>query len=81
MSKSEKLLEKARSNSFALTFDEFQTLLKRARWKCPKNNAGSHRGWISPEGQKLMIQNFNGKVKGYQVKQFLLMYEKENENG
>lgn len=81
MSRSKKLLEKAQNNPFGLTFNEFQTLLKRTRWKYPKNNAGSHRGWISPKGQKLMIQNLNGKAKGYQVQQFLAVHEEENPNG
>lgn len=77
MTKREKLLEKASNNPYGLSFDEFQIVLKRAGWRCPKNNAGSHRGWISPKGQKLMIQNLNGKAKGYQVQQFLEIYRKE----
>lgn len=80
MTQREKLIEKALNNPYGLSFNEFQTLLKRMSWRCPKNNAGSHRGWISPKGQKLMIQNFKGKAKGYQVKQFLEILKKEDGN-
>ncbi len=79
MSKHEKLLSRARNNPQNLTFDEFQTLLKRAGWLLD-HQTGSHQIWYSEESNRLSIQNKNGKAKSYQVKQFLTLFDEENKN-
>jgi hypothetical protein len=77
MTKHEKLLAKARQVPNDLSFDEFETLLKRSGWVF-KRQSGSHRVWLSPGNRALPIQSNGGKAKSYQVTQFLLMMEKEN---
>lgn len=77
MTKYEKLLAKARQTPGDLTFDEFETLLKRAGWVF-KRQRGSHRVWLSPNNRALPIQSDGGKAKGYQVKQSLLIMENRN---
>jgi len=79
MSKREKLLDKARQNSPGLTFNEFETLLKQCGWIFDRQK-GSHRSWLSPRHKRLLpIQPCaDGKAKSYQVKQALLIMEKEN---
>ena len=77
MSKQDKALEKAINNPDGLSFDEFQTLMKRSGW-IMDHQKGSHQIWYSPKKYRLSIQNRNGKAKGYQVRQFLVRLEEEN---
>ena len=77
MTKREKLLAKARHIPNSLTFDEFELLLEQSGWEFKRQN-GSHRIWLSPHKQVLPIQPDNGKAKGYQVKQALIMMENNN---
>lgn len=77
MTKREKLLAKARQTPNDLTFDEFETMLKRSGWVF-KRQSGSHRVWLSPDNRALPIQSDGGKAKGYQVKQSLLIMENGN---
>lgn len=79
MSKHEKLLARARNNPQDLTFSEFQTLMSRCGW-VQDHQTGSHQIWYSPKSNRLSIQNKGGKAKGYQVKQFLALYEEENKD-
>jgi len=79
MTKSEKLLARAKNNPKGLSFDEFQTLLRQAGWIFD-HQKGSHQIWYSPKRRRLPIQEArNRKAKGYQVEQFLAQYE-ETEN-
>jgi predicted RNA binding protein YcfA (HicA-like mRNA interferase family) len=79
MTRREKLLARAMSNSRGLSFGEFQTLLRQAGWTFD-HQKGSHRIWCSPTGYRLSTQEGrSGKAKGYQVEQFLKQYEVENE--
>ena len=59
-----------------LAFGDFETLLNQQGWIF-KRQTGSHAIWNSPKGYRLVIQNKNGKAKGYQVKQFLAQVEVE----
>ena len=76
MDKLEKLLEAARNNPNGLSFKEFEALLKHARWKFDRQK-GSHQIWYSPKNSLISIQPRGGKAKGYQVNQFLEVYERE----
>ena len=77
MSKRKKLLEKAFNNPNGLRISEFETLLENCDWKRDRQN-GSHQIWYSPKKYPLSVQDIAGKAKGYQVKQFLDRYNKEN---
>jgi predicted RNA binding protein YcfA (HicA-like mRNA interferase family) len=79
MTKREKLLAQAINNPRGLSFVDFQTLLHQAGWELD-HQTGSHQIWYSPTGYRLTIQKGkSGRAKGYQVEQFLLRYEVENE--
>jgi len=60
-------------------FEDFQTLMKRFKWVLD-HQRGSHQIWYSPKSHRISVQNWNGKAKGYQVKQFLARLEEENTN-
>lgn len=80
MGKKEKLLEKAQRNPSGLRFGDFEALLQQCGWIFD-HQTGSHRIWISPQRQRLSIQETkNGKAKGYHVRQFLELYETEAED-
>jgi predicted RNA binding protein YcfA (HicA-like mRNA interferase family) len=76
MDRLEKLLEVARNNPGGLSFKDFEALLKRARWKFDRQR-GSHQIWYSRKHSLISIQPRGGKAKGYQVKQFLEVYDRE----
>lgn len=77
MSKQNKALEKAINNPDGLSFEEFQMMMKRSGW-IMDHQKGSHQIWYSPKKYRISVQNRNGKAKGYQVKQFLVRLEEEN---
>ena len=77
MDRLEKLLEAARNNPSGLSFRDFETLLKRAGWMFDRQK-GSHRIWYSLKNSLLSIQSSGGKAKGYQVRQFLEVYDRES---
>ncbi len=78
MGRTEKLLEKARNNPAGLKFTEFERLLELQGWIL-RRQSGSHRLWYSPKGHRLPIQpTKNQTAKGYQVRQFLEQWEKED---
>ncbi len=79
MSKSEKLLQKARNNLNSLSFDDFRALMKQCAW-VEDRQVGSHQIWFSPKRYRISIQNRNGKAKDYQIKQFLQQYDEENKH-
>jgi predicted RNA binding protein YcfA (HicA-like mRNA interferase family) len=79
MTKREKLLARAMNNPKDLSFGEFQTLLRQTGWTFD-HQKGSHQIWYSPKRCRLSVQEGkSGKAKGYQVEQFLIQYEVENE--
>lgn len=78
MSRKNKLLQKAMNNPNDLSFLDFVTLLKQLEWVF-KRQTGSHQVWHSKQGYRLVIQNNNGKAKGYQVKQLIALLDKEEE--
>jgi len=80
MTKREKLIAKAFNNQKGLSFQDFQQLLRVARWTFD-HQRGSHQIWYSPTGHRLSIQEGReGKAKFYQVEQFITQYEVENGN-
>lgn len=79
MSKSEKLLNKAKNNPDGLSFYEFQILMSRNGWNMD-HQSGSHQIWYSGTGYRISVQNRAGKAKGYQVKQFLVRLEEQNKH-
>lgn len=76
MSKLEKLMEKARNNPGGLQFKEFRSLLSAIGWNHDRTS-GSHEIWISLQGVRLSIQPKGKMAKGYQVTQFLKVYDDE----
>jgi hypothetical protein len=80
MTRREKLLARAMNNPKDLSFEEFQTLLRQAGWTLD-HHRGSHQIWYSPKRCRISAQEGrSGKAKGgYQVEQFLIQYEVENE--
>ena len=77
MTQNKKLLEKAIRNPNGLSFAEFQTLLSQYGWTKDRQR-GSHQIWYAPNGDRISIQTRNSMAKGYQVKQFLALREREN---
>jgi predicted RNA binding protein YcfA (HicA-like mRNA interferase family) len=77
MDRLEKLLAAARNNPNGLSFKDFEALLRQARWKFDRQK-GSHQIWYSPKNSLISIQSKDGKAKGYQVKQFLEVYNRES---
>jgi len=75
-----KLLEQARANPASLSFIELEALMKASGWSF-RWQKGSHRLWYSPAGFRLPIQAKGHTAKGYQVRQFLAQYNKENPHG
>ncbi|MFQ5661582.1 MAG: type II toxin-antitoxin system HicA family toxin [Gammaproteobacteria bacterium] len=77
MSKLDKLLAKARNNPEGLKFSEFESLLTLSGWQHVRTR-GSHRIYKSAHGLRLPIQPDGKMAVGYQVKQFLKVYDNEN---
>jgi predicted RNA binding protein YcfA (HicA-like mRNA interferase family) len=79
MTKREKLIAKALNNPKGLSFQDFQQLLRSAGWMF-EHQRGSHQIWRSLTGHRLSIQEGQaGKAKGYQVEQFIILYEREED--
>lgn len=76
MNKADKLIEKLRNSPNGIGFTDFEAALARLGWKFDRQS-GSHRLWISPKGARLPLQANGPKAKGYQVKQFLKIYDQE----
>jgi predicted RNA binding protein YcfA (HicA-like mRNA interferase family) len=76
MSKTDKLIEKLRTNQEDVDFNDFETLLSRLGWILDRQS-GSHRIWISPKRSRVAIQPKGSKAKGYQIRQFLKIYNEE----
>ena len=79
MTKHDKLFARAKNHPKGISFAEFETLLRQAGWTFD-HQKGSHRIWYSPKRFRLPVQEGrSGKAKIYQIEQFLLQYEVENE--
>lgn len=76
MSKHKKLLQLARRPPNGMAFSDLKTLMRACGWHFDRQR-GSHEIWISSGGVGLSIQNRKGEAKGYQVKQFLAVYDSE----
>jgi hypothetical protein len=61
----------------SIHIEEFRTLMRHQGWTLD-HQSGSHQIWYSPGFYRLSIQDRNGKVKGYQVKQFLMRLKEES---
>ncbi|MDE0483020.1 MAG: type II toxin-antitoxin system HicA family toxin [Candidatus Poribacteria bacterium] len=79
MNQREALFEKAQQNPNGLKYSEFERLMRGCGWT-QRRQRGSHRIWYSPKGYRLSIQPNKSMAKGYQVRQFLAQYNKENED-
>jgi predicted RNA binding protein YcfA (HicA-like mRNA interferase family) len=81
MTKTDKLLDKARINPAGLGLDEFETLLGRLGWRKERQSGGpprgSHRIYIAPGGQRLSIQPRGAQAKAYQVRQFPEIHDEQ----
>ena len=73
------IITESTTNPNGIKFIEFERLLRRCEW-IQRRQKGSHRIWYSPQGYRLAIQPNKSMAKGYQVRQFLDQYNKENEN-
>lgn len=76
--KSEKLFRKILSGSKNVSFSDFAQLLRAFRFELDRIN-GSHHIFKHKDVTELInIQNVKGKVKPYQIKQFLSIIENNN---
>lgn len=76
MSKIQKLVQSAMANPNGLSFSAFQAVMRHHGWNLDRQK-GSHQIWISPSGKMLPVQDWKGKAKAYQVRQFWRMQEDE----
>ncbi len=73
--KKRKLLEKALTGSKNMRFDQMVELIEAFGFHLSRIS-GSHHIFVHPQVPQLVnIQNAKGKVKPYQVRQFLLLVE------
>ena len=73
-----KILKKIMENSKNVGFNDMATLVESYSF-CLTRVSGSHHIFINPEIKELVnIQNVNGQIKPYQIKQFLKLVEKYN---
>jgi len=73
-----KLLQKALAGSANIRFRDFCSLIEAFGFRLDRIN-GSHHIFVNPKVQELInVQNVKGKVKPYQVRQFLSIIEKYN---
>ncbi len=78
MSKKWKLLEKILTGTKNVSFDDMVTLIEAFGFSRSRIN-GSHHIFIRPDiPEPINIQNYSGKAKPYQVKQFLQLIEQYN---
>jgi len=76
--KKRKLLQKALSSPKNVRFDEMVTLVEAFGFRLSRVK-GSHHIFVHPQVRELItLQNVDGKVKPYQVRQFLRLVERYN---
>lgn len=73
-----KLMKKLMDNKKNISFNEMTFLLESYGF-CLSRISGSHHIFVNSNIRELVnIQNVNGQVKPYQIKQFLRLVEKYN---
>ena len=76
--KRRKLLKKALSSPKNVRFNEMVTLVEAFGFHLSRVK-GSHHIFVHPQVRELInLQNVDGKVKPYQVRQFLRLVERYN---
>ncbi|MEP7286572.1 MAG: type II toxin-antitoxin system HicA family toxin [Chloroflexota bacterium] len=76
--KKRKLLQKIMSGSKNIRFAELVALIEAFGFRLSRVE-GSHHIFVHPKVQELMnIQSVSGKVKPYQIRQFLKIVERYN---
>ncbi len=83
MGRCTKLLEKAKSSSSNLRFEELCKLAECNGWELKRQNGTSHKIYVNPnlrpeQGRRMNFQNWNGEAKSYQVEQLLDAIENLN---
>jgi len=78
MSKRQKILKKILAGSRYIPFDDFLLIVEGFGFH-PSRINGSHHIFVHPKVRELVnLQNVNGKVKPYQVRQFMELVERYN---
>ncbi|PZV06635.1 MAG: hypothetical protein DCF32_09370 [Leptolyngbya sp.] len=78
MGKKQKLLRQILNNSKNVSFNDMVSLIESFGFTLSRIN-GSHHIYTHPNLASLVnIQNFKGKAKAYQVRQFLDLVETHN---
>ncbi len=76
MSKKRKLLEKVLSGSKNIQFTELVTLVEAFGFSLSRINGSHHIFTHANIPELINLQNRNGKVVPYQVRQFIILVEK-----
>jgi len=78
MSKQQKILKKILAGSRNIPFDDFLLVVDGFGFHLSRVN-GSHHIFVHPKVRELVnLQNVNGQVKPYQVRQFMELVERYN---
>ena len=76
MSKQQKILKKILAGSKNITFDDFLLVVEGFGFHLSRVN-GSHHIFVHPKVRELVnLQNVNGQIKPYQVRQFMELVER-----
>lgn len=78
MTKKQKLLEKVLAGSKNIQFNEMVTLVEAFGFRLSRVNGSHHIFEHSDIPELVNLQNYKGKAKPYQVRQFLLLIEQYN---
>jgi len=78
MSKKKRLLEKILTGTKNVSFNDMVTLIEAFRFRLSRVSGSHHIFVHSDIPEPINIQNYKGKAKPYQVKQFLVLIEKYN---
>ncbi len=78
MTQKQKLLRKLLSGSNNITFIDMVTIVEAFGFKLSRVNGSHHIFENAAIGEQLNLQNKKGKVKPYQIKQFLQLVEQYN---
>lgn len=74
--KIKKILQKIYSNQKNVKFEEFLLVLEFFEFYCDRINGSHHIYKKDGINELINIQNVNGEVKSYQVRQFLSIIDK-----
>jgi len=78
MSKLKKTLSKVLAGSKNIAFNDFVRLVKGYGFRLSRVS-GSHHIFVHPSVRELVnLQNVNGQIKPYQIKQFIELIERYN---